>query len=107
MFLATQVIAMGWGRAARSGGMPAHRLEQEFFAMLRSGGGFPGRPWGEAAKCWARNLPGWSARDISRAVRLLGAADVSLKDTRISSDEAIVTSLVLALCVPSKSAEAA
>jgi DNA polymerase-3 subunit delta len=107
MFLATQTVAMAWARAARSGGMPAQRLEQEFFNLMRSGGGFPGRPWGEAAKCWARNLPKWNASDLARAVRLIGAADLALKDTRVSSDEAVVTSLVLSLCVPSGAAEAA
>lgn len=107
MFLATQTVAMGWARAARSGGMPAQRLEQEFFNLMKAGGGFPGRPWGEAAKCWARNLPKWNGGDLTRAVRLIGAADLALKDTRVSTDEAVLTSLVLALCAPSGSAEAA
>jgi DNA polymerase III subunit delta len=107
MLLATQTVAMAWARAARSGGLPAQRLEQEFFNLMRAGGGFPGRPWGEAAKCWARNLPKWSAADLARGVRLLGAADVALKDTRVSSDEAVLTSLVLSLCVAPNHAEAA
>jgi DNA polymerase-3 subunit delta len=107
MFLATQAVAMSWARAARNTGLPAQRLEQEFFNLMRSGGGFPGRPWGEAAKCWARNLPKWSAADLARGVRLIGAADIALKDTRVSSDEAVLTSLVLSLCVTSGKAEAA
>ncbi len=107
MFLATQTVAMAWARAARSTGLPAQRLEQEFFNLMRAGGGFPGRPWGEAAKCWARNLPKWSAADLARGVRLIGAADVALKDTRVSSDEAVLTSLVLSLCVAPNRAEAA
>lgn len=107
MFLATQTVAMAWGRAARSTGLPAQRLEQEFFNLMRAGGGFPGRPWGDAARCWARNLPKWNAWDLARGLRLIGAADVALKDTRVSTDEAVLTSLVLSLCVKSGKAEAA
>jgi DNA polymerase III subunit delta len=107
MFLATQTVAMAWARAARNSGLPAQRLEQEFINLMRAGGGFPGRPWGEAAKCWARNLPKWNAQDLARGVRSIGAADVALKDTRVSSDEAVLTSLVLSLCVTSSKAEAA
>jgi DNA polymerase-3 subunit delta len=107
MFLGTQAVAMAWARAARNTGLPAQRLEPEFLNLMRAGGGFPGRPWGEAARCWARNLPKWNASDLARGVRLIGAADVALKDTRVSSDEAVLTSLVLALCVTSGKAEAA
>lgn len=107
MFLATQTIAMAWARGARSSGLPASRLEAEFINLMRAGGGFPGRPWGEAAKCWASNLPRWSAGDLDRAVRLIAAADVALKDTRVSSDEAIVTSLALALCAGKHQSNAA
>jgi DNA polymerase III delta subunit len=108
MALASQSLAMAWGRAARNGGMPAQRLESEFYNLLKAGGGYPGRPWGEAVKCWASNLPKWSAPDLAAAVRLTAAADIALKDTRVSSDEAVITSLVLSMCAPSaKRAEAA
>ena len=43
MFLATQMVAMAWARAARNTGLPAQRLEQEFINLMRAGGGLESR----------------------------------------------------------------
>ena len=106
MALSTQALAMAWGRASYDRGMPANRMESEFFRLLKAGSAYPGRPWGEAVKCWARNLSKWSAADLARALSLLLATDLALKDTRVSSEEAVVTSLVLSLCTPARRAAA-
>lgn len=98
MALAAQVLAIGWGVAARARGLPAGRLEGEFFQLLKEGGSvYTGRPWGEAVKGWARAVPQWSAADIDRALPHLLAADAALKDTKVSSEAQIVTSLLLAI----------
>lgn len=98
MALAAQVLAIGWGVAARARGLPPGRLEGEFFSLLKEGGSvYTGRPWGEAVKCWARAVPKWSAADIDRALPHLMAADGALKDTKVSSEAQIVTSLLLAI----------
>jgi DNA polymerase-3 subunit delta len=100
MMLSVQFTAMAWGRASRDAGMPASRLESEFFGLLKAAGRpYLGRSWSEATKCWARNLQKWNAADLSRALVLLRDADFSLKDTRVSSDEAVAQSLVLAICL--------
>jgi chromosome segregation ATPase len=39
-------------------------------------------------------VPKWTAADIARAVRHLHAADAALKDTKVSSEEQIITSLL-------------
>jgi DNA polymerase-3 subunit delta len=96
--LAVQALAMSWARAARDAGLSVSRVESELFKLLKSGSAFPGRPWGDAVKCWARNLPRWSADDLQTALDQLLAADLALKDSRVSSEEGVVTSLVLALC---------
>ena len=57
-----------------------------------------GRPWGEAARSWARAVERWSAASLDDALARLLAADVALKGTRLSSDEQLLSSLVLALC---------
>jgi DNA polymerase-3 subunit delta len=98
MALSTQILAMAWARAMRDTGTPAGRLESELFAYLREVGGVTGRPWGEATRSWARTVDRWSARALDEALDLLLAADVALKDTRLSSDEQLVSSLVLAMC---------
>jgi DNA polymerase-3 subunit delta len=98
MALAAQMLAIGWGVAARARGLPAGRLEGEFFTLLKEGGSvYTGRPWGEAVKCWARAVPKWTATDIDRALPHLLAADAALKDTKVSSEAQIVTSLLLAI----------
>lgn len=98
MALSAQMLAIGWGVAARARGLAQGRLEGEFFNLLKEGGGtYTGRSWGEAVKCWARAVPKWGAADVARALPHLVAADAALKDTKVSSEAQIVTSLLLAI----------
>jgi len=96
--MTTQVLAIGWGLAARERGLAQHRLESEFFGLLKeNASSVTGRPWGEAVKVWTRALPYWDSESVDHALRALASADASLKDTKISSEEQILTSLVLSL----------
>ena len=96
--LTAQTLAIGWGVAARARGLSASRLESEFFSLLKEGGGiYTGRAWGDAVKAWARAVPKWSAAEIDHALPHLLAADAALKDTKVSSEAQIVTSLLLAI----------
>jgi DNA polymerase-3 subunit delta len=104
MALATQTLALAWGRAARDAGMPPRRMENELFALLKeSGSSYTGRSWGEAVRAWARALDVWNAADLDAALALLLATDVALKESRVSSDEQLLQSLVLALCATGRS----
>jgi DNA polymerase-3 subunit delta len=47
---------------------------------------------------WVAAVDGWTAASLDRALALLLEADLTLKETRISSDEQVVGTLVLALC---------
>lgn len=96
--LAVQTMAMGWGRQARDRGLPAQRLESEFFGLLKETGAFPMRQWSEATKCWARNLSRWDSGSVEEGLRALLAADRAAKDTRVSSEEQLLATLVCALC---------
>ena len=103
MALAVQMLAIAWGVARRREGVPAGRMFGEFMELLKSTGSFPMRPWGDACKAWAGALDRWTAEECDRALAALLAADSALKGvdgSRISSDEQILTSLVLALCTP-------
>ncbi len=108
MALATQMLAIGWALAARERGLAQHRLESEFFGLLKeNSSSVTGRPWGEAVKAWVRAMRHWDAASVDRAVQLLAAADSSLKDTRVSSEEQVLTSLILSMTVhPSRRAAA-
>ena len=107
MFLTTQMLAMGYGVAARESGVPARALFNEYMALLKESGAFPGRPWGEAVTAWSRNTDRWSSPAIDVALAALLEADAALKETRLSSDEQILTTLVLALCGADSSRRAA
>jgi DNA polymerase-3 subunit delta len=98
MALSTQTLALGWGRRRLDDGLPPGRLEGEFFSLLKSTGAFPMRPWGAAAKAWARATPLWSATACDRALDALLAADIALKETRVSSEEQMLATVVLAVC---------
>ena len=106
MALTVQTMAIGWARHARDRGLPAQRLESEFFSLLKETSAFPMRPWGEATKCWARNASKWDAASVEQGLTALLAADRAAKDTRISSDEQLLASIVCALCVPARRAVA-
>lgn len=98
MALSVQVLAMTWGRQARSRGLSSHHLEREYFALLKETGAFPMRPWGEAVKCWSSNLSHWTSARLAGAAAELRRADMSAKDTRLSSDEQLLSNLIYSLC---------
>lgn len=98
MMLSTQAFALSYGRARRDAGIPTSRLPNEFFAFLKETGGYPGRPWGDAASAWTKVTEQWSAPACERALQLLLEADMALKDTTVSNAEQTLMSLVLSLC---------
>jgi len=99
MALSTQTLALAWGRAQRDRGTSAGRLASEFFNLLKeSSSAYTGRSWGEAVRSWAGAVDRWSADDLDRALDELLRADSTLKDSRVSSDEQLLTNLVLSLC---------
>jgi len=98
MALTTQTLALAWARDARDRGVPAAGIERELYALLKEGGAYPGRPWGEAVSAWSRAVPAWTARELEQAIDALLAADCALKETRLSSENQLLASLVLTLC---------
>lgn len=100
MALTAQTIAMAWGKARLREGLSQSRLQGEYFGLLKqSGSVFTGRPWGSAASQWASSVDRWSMAALDRALDALLEADKALKETRLSSEEQIVSTLVLSMCV--------
>lgn len=98
MALAVQTLALGYARASRDRN-GAGRLRDDLFGLLKqSGGAFVGRAWGEAITSWVGSVDRWPSTDIDLALDALYDADVALKDSRVSSEEQMLTSLVLTLC---------
>ena len=104
MALATQTAALGWGAAQRAKGVPLNRLAKEYFDLLKRTGAYPLRPWGEATSAWTKHVTAWSVVDAEQGLRAILRADERLKDTRASSDEQVMASLVLELCTPARAA---
>jgi DNA polymerase-3 subunit delta len=107
MNLTTQTLALAYGEAARARGLQPRSLYNELMALLKETGAFPGRPWGEAVNAWTKYSDRWSAGALDSALAALLAADEALKETKLSSDEQLLTSLVLALCGAGSSRRAA
>jgi DNA polymerase-3 subunit delta len=107
MGLSTQMIAIAWGRARLDEGIPRGRLAQEYFDLLRETGAFTGRPWGSATAVWARGAERWTRESLDRALDTLLEADVALKESRVSSEEQLLASVVLSLCTVAETGAAA
>ena len=106
MALTTQMLALAWARAARDRGFPAVGIEREMFSLLKESGALTGRPWGEAVSAWSRAVSGWTSVELEAAIDALLAADFALKESRLSSDEQMLASLVLTICGTSRRAAA-
>lgn len=107
MGLSTQMIAIAWGRARLDEGVPRSRLAQEYFDLLRETGAFTGRPWGSATAVWARAAERWTRELLDRALDTLLEADIALKESRVSSEEQLLASVVLSLCTAAETGAAA
>jgi len=99
MALATQTMAVAWARTLRDRGTPMSQMYNELFGLLKeSGGAFTGRSWGDAVKAWTRGVERWTTSELERALDRLLQADAALKESRLSSDEQLLATLILSLC---------
>jgi DNA polymerase-3 subunit delta len=98
MELTTQTIAIAWGKALRDSGVPAGRLEGEYWGLLKGNTYITGRTWKDAVRSWARAVDRWSNDQLDHALEQLLRADIALKESKISSDEQLLANLVLAIC---------
>lgn len=98
MALSTQMLAIAWGQARLAEGMSRGALAKEYFEVLKRTGAFPGRPWGSASTAWAKGAASWKPNEIQRVLEILLDADLALKESRISSEEQLISSVALAIC---------
>jgi DNA polymerase-3 subunit delta len=99
MALTSQMLVIGWAQAAREGGTSSGRLSGELYTLLKTSGPvFTGRSWGEFVSSCARASDTWTAAAVDDALEALLDADAALKDSRVSSDEQLLSTLVFRLC---------
>lgn len=107
MALSTQMLAIAWGRARLDDGASRGQLSQQYFDLLRETGAFTGRPWGSATAVWARAAERWSREAVDFALDALLDADVALKESKVSSEEQILATVVLSMCAAEEKSAAA
>jgi DNA polymerase-3 subunit delta len=107
MALSTQMLAISWGRARLDEGLSRARLAQEYFDFLKQTGAYTGRPWGSATAVWTRAAERWTRESLDRALDSLLEADVALKESRVSSEEQLLATVVLSLCAADERSAAA
>ena len=98
MALTVQTLALGYAEATLAAGTSPRGLFSELMALLKDTGAFPYRSWNEAVNAWTKHAARWTAAEIDAALHALHAADAALKETRLSSPEQLLTTLVLTLC---------
>jgi DNA polymerase-3 subunit delta len=96
MALTTQTLALALSSARKT---PPSRQYGEYFSLLRSASSNPTfRAWGDAASAWSKASARWSEADLDHALSVLLQADLALKNSRVSSDEQILATAVIAMC---------
>jgi DNA polymerase-3 subunit delta len=99
MALTSQTLCIGWAQAARERGAHPGKISGDLFNVLKTSGSvYTGRSWGEFVATCARESERWSARAVDEALEALFTADAAMKETRLSSEEQVLGSLVLTMC---------
>ena len=99
MALGAQTIAIGWAQAARARGTSPSKLTGDLFTLLKeSGSVYTGRSWGEFVSSCARASEHWTAEAVDDALDALLEAESAFKETRLSSDEQLLASLLPRVC---------
>ena len=99
MALTTHMLGIGHVLVARRNRTAPRQIAAELFAMLgEARSAVVGRPWGEAIAAWTRHADQWDEPAVERALGQLHAADGSLKESSLSSDEQMFGTLMLAMC---------
>lgn len=96
--LGTQLMAIGVGLAVQNARASDGAVRARFWDLLKASAPNTGGPWGEAVDRWVRALPLWNEADIQSGLRALLATDRAAKDSRIATDEQLVSTVVLELC---------
>lgn len=108
MALTSQMLCIGWAQAARERGAHPGKISGDLFNVLKTSGSvYTGRSWGDFVATCARESERWSATAVDAALEALFVADAALKETRLSSEEQVLGSLVLAMCGTSRRRHAA
>lgn len=107
MALSTQMLAIAWGQGRLSEGISRGALAKEYYDLLKKTSAFPGRPWGSAVSAWTKMVVNWKLEEVGRCLEVLLEADIALKESRVSNEEQLVSSVVLAICAADSAALAA
>jgi len=104
--LGTALIGVGITRAAFDKGRRGKALSEAAFSALKAGrpGGLGS--WGDEARKWATWAETWPAPRIGLALQAALAADRALKSTTLSSEQSILSDLIMRLALEKSAAGA-
>jgi DNA polymerase-3 subunit delta len=97
--LGTALVGTALARAELDRGTPAHRLADTMYRHIEAARPANLGSWRDTAARWAAWAREWTPADLSAALRLALAADVALKDYKVSDERALIMDLVLRLGV--------
>jgi DNA polymerase-3 subunit delta len=99
MALGAQTIAIGWAQAARARGTSPSKLNGDLFNLLKeSGSVFTGRSWGDFVSSCARASDKWTGEAVDDALEALLEAESAFKESRLSSDEQLLATVLPRIC---------
>jgi DNA polymerase-3 subunit delta len=99
MALGAQTIAIGWAQAARARGTSPSKLSGDLFNLLKeSGSVYTGRSWGDFVSSCARASDQWTAEAVDDALEALLEAESAFKESRLSSDEQLLATVLPRVC---------
>lgn len=108
MTLTAHLLGIGALLTDRARRIAPRQQESNLFTMMRQArGAAVGRAWGEAVKAMVRGADHWDRSGVDRALLLLADADSVLKETRVSGEEQILSTLVVTMCARSRPPRAA
>ncbi|HWD36399.1 MAG TPA: hypothetical protein VG840_09575, partial [Casimicrobiaceae bacterium] len=80
-------------------GTHSARLKGDLFGVLKeSGSVFTGRSWNEFVDTCVRASERWTSRAVDDALEALLRAESSAKESKLSSDEQLLATLILSVC---------
>ncbi len=97
--IGTALVGTALARAELDRGTPGHRLSGTMFDHIQRLRPAGLGSWKDAAARWSAWAREWTATELRAALKLALAADVALKDWKVSDERAIVMDLVLRLGV--------
>ncbi|HVZ49623.1 MAG TPA: DNA polymerase III subunit delta [Gemmatimonadaceae bacterium] len=108
MSLTAHLLGIGQVLVDRANRVAPRQQAANLYAMMGEARSAPvGRPWSEAVGAMTRHADRWDCPGVDHALMLLAGADSALKEAGVSSDEQVLSTLVMSMCASRRATRAA